>query len=275
MTTRINALIIVLLWTNLLHPVVGFRSTTIRRVPAFSFSSRAQRLLPTTTTTRRHHRQGRIRQLPFSYYPSRVILRDTEEVFQYDSSSKGTTRIQKNNDPNFDAEGNYIGPDGEYDEEGSYGPPADYFGSNVAVAEEKFVPSGKKSFDTETTAASPAPTVAKQSSRIRSIRSRNLGGAVASTMNKGESSLPGDLDHDDFLSLSLQDGRLIAVTGETGSGKSLLISKVVDLCSGGKATASLLSSSEAGLSGQEGNPGASATVEMGKLYEYTYLCIIF
>jgi hypothetical protein len=88
-------------------------------------------------------------------------------------------------------------------------------------------------------------TLVKKSSRICSIRSKNLGGSVASSSSQTNN------QEDSFLSLNLQDGRLIAVTGETGAGKSILISKVIDLCSGGKASASLLS---------EEHP--TATVEM-------------
>jgi ABC-type multidrug transport system fused ATPase/permease subunit len=79
-------------------------------------------------------------------------------------------------------------------------------------------------------------------SKIVSIRSRNLGGAI-------------NPDGQD-IHVTLEDGNLIAVTGETGSGKSLLVSKVADLVTGGKATASLLQNTNA--------EDATATVEMGK-----------
>jgi ABC-type glutathione transport system ATPase component len=80
-------------------------------------------------------------------------------------------------------------------------------------------------------------------SKIISIRSRNLGGAI-------------NPDGQD-IHVSLENGNLIAVTGETGSGKSLLVSKVADLVTGGKATSSLLQ--------QNTNAAdATATVEMGK-----------
>jgi ABC-type glutathione transport system ATPase component len=75
-------------------------------------------------------------------------------------------------------------------------------------------------------------------SKIVSIRSRNLGGAI------------------NDIHVNLEDGNLIAVTGETGSGKSLLVSKVADLVTGGKATSSLLQNTNA--------TDATATVEMGK-----------
>ena len=47
----------------------------------------------------------------------------------------------------------------------------------------------------------------------------------------------------------------VAVTGESGSGKSLLVSKAIDLVTGGKAVASLLPSS--------GDELAESLVEMG------------
>ena len=56
--------------------------------------------------------------------------------------------------------------------------------------------------------------------------------------------------------MALEYGNLIAVTGETGTGKSLLVSKVADLVTGGKATSSLLQNTNAA--------DATATVEMGK-----------
>lgn len=49
------------------------------------------------------------------------------------------------------------------------------------------------------------------------------------------------------------DSRLVAVTGESGVGKSLLVSKVVDLVTGGKASANLV---------QNPTSGASASVEI-------------
>jgi ABC-type transport system involved in cytochrome bd biosynthesis fused ATPase/permease subunit len=79
-------------------------------------------------------------------------------------------------------------------------------------------------------------------SKIVSICSRNLGGAI-------------NPDGQD-IHLTLEYGNLIAVTGETGSGKSLLVSKVADLVTGGKATSSLLQYTNAA--------DATATVEMGK-----------
>jgi ABC-type multidrug transport system fused ATPase/permease subunit len=83
-------------------------------------------------------------------------------------------------------------------------------------------------------------------SKIVSIRSRNLCGAI-------------NPDGQD-IHVTLEDGNLIAVTGETGSGKSLLVSKVADLVTGGKATSSLLQNTN--------GADATATVEMGKEQQY-------
>jgi ABC-type glutathione transport system ATPase component len=82
-----------------------------------------------------------------------------------------------------------------------------------------------------------------KSSKIVSIRSRNLGGAI-------------NPDGQD-IHVTLENGNLIAVTGETGSGKSLLVSKVADLVTGGKATSSLLQKNT-------NAEDSTATVQMGK-----------
>lgn len=60
------------------------------------------------------------------------------------------------------------------------------------------------------------------------------------------------------------DAGFIAVTGESGSGKSLLVCKAIDLISGGKATASLLPSS---LIGGDGSM-SEACVEVGEFTLY-------
>ena len=61
-------------------------------------------------------------------------------------------------------------------------------------------------------------------SHIAAIRSCNLAGVV-------------DEGSEKYITISLGAGpNLVAVTGETGSGKSLLIAKVADLITGGKAT---------------------------------------
>ena len=80
-------------------------------------------------------------------------------------------------------------------------------------------------------------------SHIASIKAYNLAGVV----NQGE---------DKVITIPFGNGpNLVAVTGETGSGKSLLIAKLADLITGGKATASLLPTS---------NINNVAIIEMGK-----------
>ncbi|KAG7338417.1 DNA repair protein RecN [Nitzschia inconspicua] len=71
-------------------------------------------------------------------------------------------------------------------------------------------------------------------SRIRQIRCRNLAGMTTSSNATDEIilNLPGTIN-----------GRatdLIAITGETGSGKSLLIGRVADLVTGGKASIAMI-----------------------------------
>jgi hypothetical protein len=66
------------------------------------------------------------------------------------------------------------------------------------------------------------------------------------------------------LSVDAQDySNLVVVTGETGSGKSLLVSKVAELITGGKATPALLNAPK-GTSSVD----SRATVEMGRSYRY-------
>ena len=73
---------------------------------------------------------------------------------------------------------------------------------------------------------------ASSSNRIISIRSRNLAGM---------SSIDGRQD----ILIEIKNGEnFTAITGETGSGKSLLVSRVIQLIGGGKASSSLVSSSE-------------------------------
>ena len=90
-----------------------------------------------------------------------------------------------------------------------------------------------------------------KASHIVSIRSKNLAG-VKGYNNENEIFLT-------FEACSEISSNLVAVTGETGSGKSLLVSKVAELVTGGKATASLLHAPK----GAAMEPKAS--VEMGTL----------
>ena len=80
-------------------------------------------------------------------------------------------------------------------------------------------------------------------SHIVSIKAYNLAGVV----NQGV---------DNVIAIEFGDcPNLVAVTGETGSGKSLLVAKLADLVTGGKATAALLPTS-----GED----KVAIIEMGK-----------
>ena len=92
-------------------------------------------------------------------------------------------------------------------------------------------------------------TETKRKSRIRSIRCENFAG-----MTNGRHGVPTEdenviaLSFDETEECSEQDGEsvailggnLVCVTGETGSGKSLLVSKIADLLIGGKASATLI-----------------------------------
>lgn len=83
------------------------------------------------------------------------------------------------------------------------------------------------------------------SSFIESIKSFNLAGVV-------------DGETGGEVSVSFGPNPcLVAVSGETGSGKSLLVAKLVDLATGGKATSSLVAPTN---EGEE----KVATVEMSK-----------
>jgi hypothetical protein len=89
----------------------------------------------------------------------------------------------------------------------------------------------------------------KRMSYIASIRSHNLAG-VKGHEDENEIVLNFEAQNED-------GSNLVVVTGETGSGKSLLVSKVAELVTGGKAIASLLYAPK-GISAEP-----RATVEMG------------
>ena len=74
-----------------------------------------------------------------------------------------------------------------------------------------------------------------KSSHIVSIKSSNIAGMVS------------DGEDTDIIQLDFgPDACLVAVTGESGSGKSLLVSKAIDLVTGGKALSSLVPSLPSG-----------------------------
>lgn len=97
----------------------------------------------------------------------------------------------------------------------------------------------------ETVASSS--TQSESTSHIVSITSRNVAG-MKSEENNDEIVIRFDSSH-------TAGTGFVAVTGESGSGKSLLVSKAIDLVTGGKAVASLLPSS--------GDELAESLVEMG------------
>ena len=91
----------------------------------------------------------------------------------------------------------------------------------------------------------------RHQSHIERIICHNLGGVERTNE---------ELEESDYFSkeivMELGDGpNLVAVTGETGSGKSLLVTKVIDLILGGKASASMVHISES---------TSDATVEVGE-----------
>ena len=105
----------------------------------------------------------------------------------------------------------------------------------------------------ERTHGSSRKTSSSRSSHILSIRSSNIAGMVGI----------GDESEDIIVDFGLSSC-FVAVTGESGTGKSLLISKAIDLISGGKAVTSLLSPSTT-----EGNgEGPTTSVALvANLYE--------
>jgi hypothetical protein len=76
-------------------------------------------------------------------------------------------------------------------------------------------------------------------SQIRHIRSRYLAGMANSALSSAEDSTNGESDNDDdSITISFPDHHnLVAVTGETASGKSLLVARVIELLTGNKGSA--------------------------------------
>lgn len=81
-------------------------------------------------------------------------------------------------------------------------------------------------------------------SQIREIRSRHLAGVVNSN---------GNISNDDIVIPFGNNQNLIAVTGETASGKSLLVARVVELLTGAKAASTFLA---------PGQPEAMVEIEL-------------
>ena len=78
--------------------------------------------------------------------------------------------------------------------------------------------------------------VGHKSSHIVSIKSTNIAGMIS---EKEDANIQVDFGN---------DAGLVAITGESGTGKSLLVSKAIDLVTGGKAASSLVVSSSTGQS---------------------------
>lgn len=97
-----------------------------------------------------------------------------------------------------------------------------------------------------------APQQSNSASHIVSITSRNIAGIKNQDNSDGIDIRFTPLDE-------TAAAGLVAITGESGSGKSLLISKAIDLVTGGKVAASLLSSS-----GVDGEETPEACVELGE-----------
>ena len=88
-----------------------------------------------------------------------------------------------------------------------------------------------------------------KSSHIVSIKSSNIAGLI----NEGSSDIKVDFGQEAGTSL-------IAITGESGTGKSLLVSKAIDLVTGGKAISSLVPS----RAGESKDKESSSFVELSK-----------
>lgn len=92
------------------------------------------------------------------------------------------------------------------------------------------------------------PLQATKTSHIVSITSRNLAG-MKNEDNSDEIVIKIDLSSETVAGF-------VAVTGESGSGKSLLVSKAIDLVTGGKAVASIFPLS--------GDGPSESSIELGK-----------
>lgn len=114
----------------------------------------------------------------------------------------------------------------------------------------------------------------KRRSRIRSIRCENFAG-----MTNGQ-----DGDDANVIKLSFDEaeegdpaailgGNLVCVTGETGSGKSLLVSKIADLLTGGKASPTLLQGVRSNSTTDEQDSDASTEMVLS-LFEEEHLTFV-
>ena len=95
-------------------------------------------------------------------------------------------------------------------------------------------------------------THSRQSSHIISIKSSNIAGMINDNDNDDGGGSNTDIQVDFG-----PDACLVVVTGESGSGKSLLVSKAIDLIAGGKAVSSLVPAAN-------GEGSESSSVEMSE-----------
>jgi len=91
------------------------------------------------------------------------------------------------------------------------------------------------------------------SSHIVSIKSSNIAGMI-NDVGDDRTSADIQIDFD-------SGGCLTAVTGESGSGKSLLVSKAIDLITGGKAVSSLVPMTSGGENSEQ---ESSSSVELSE-----------
>lgn len=106
----------------------------------------------------------------------------------------------------------------------------------------------------------------ERSSHIVSITSKNIAGMRSEGNDDGiviqlASLSDQNMNHDEAVlsSSTCSNSGLVAITGESGSGKSILVSKAIDLVTGGKAVASLFTPT-IGL----GDSSESCCVEIGE-----------
>jgi len=132
---------------------------------------------------------------------------------------------------------------------------------------------------TTTSTTSTTTTLDHPSSHIYSIKSSNIAGMINDGYRREEgddtTTATPDNNHNDpdnsMINIDLgSKACLVAITGESGSGKSLLVSKAIDLITGGKAVSSLVPTREnnGGDEDEQYDNNSSSSVEVAaKLYE--------
>jgi len=99
-------------------------------------------------------------------------------------------------------------------------------------------------------------------SYISRIKVSNFAGMVGTPDQNVASNECSEGVYDESIQIDLSPG-LVAITGETGSGKSLLLNKAVNLAVGGKANNIIQNKED-----NEGDFSKEIRVEMGKLLNY-------